>query len=211
MAQRVEGRERRAQVVRHGVAECFELAVDRSQGDGPLLDERFELRAVTPELLLGAVELSEDRDLGAEDRGHDRGEDEVHRTEVVAPAHVRLGLVEGCHENDRRQLGAGPLPDQLRGLEPVHDGHPDVEEDHGEFVAQQLPQRVGSGRGLDQVLVEGREDRAQREALGGVVVDHQHVDLRLGRRGRRSLVVLPAGPCHHLVFRNRFTPSRTRS
>ena len=139
--------------MRDRVAERLELAVDRRQRDGPFLDERFELGAISPQLLLGAIQLDEDADLGAHDRRHDRREDEVHRAKVVAAPHVGLGLVQRRHEDDRRELRAWPLTDQLRCLETVHDRHSHVEQDHGELVAEQLAQGVGARGRLHDDLI----------------------------------------------------------
>ena len=73
----------------------------------------------------------------------------------------------------------------LRDLEPVHVGHVDVEQDHGEVVPQDLLERVRAGRGGDDVQPEFLEDRAVREDLLREVVDDQ--DARrvvVGRHGR---------------------------
>ena len=77
--------------------------------------------------------------------GHHRREDEVHRAELVAAPHVRLGLVQGGDEDDRRQLRAGALPDEVGGFETVHDRHPNVQQDDRELLAEQLAQGVGAG------------------------------------------------------------------
>jgi len=79
-------------------------------------------------------------------------------------------------------------------------------------LAQELSQRIGAGRGFNHVLVQRREDGPEREALRRVVIDDEDVDLRPGGRRRRfRLPSRAARPRHHLIFRNRLTPSRTCS
>jgi len=120
----------------HRVAERLELAVDRCERGGALFDQHLELAAVTPQLLLGAVELDEDRHLRPDDGGYDGCKNEVDRSEVVAAAHIRLRLVERGDEDDRRQLRTRALADELGGLKSVHDRHANVEQHDGELIAQ---------------------------------------------------------------------------
>src|SRR5207244_11417102 len=77
LAERVEGDERPAKVVRDRIAEGFELPVDRGESDRSLLDQCLELGTVTPQLLLRAVQLDEHAHLGPHDRRHNRREYEV--------------------------------------------------------------------------------------------------------------------------------------
>src|SRR5580704_1926546 len=72
LAQSVERQQRRPQVVRDRIAEGLELAVDRGQRGGSLLDERLEAGPISSQLLLRPIQLDEHRDLGAEDRRNDR-------------------------------------------------------------------------------------------------------------------------------------------
>ncbi len=165
--------------MRHRIAERLELAVDRRQRGGSLLDELLELEAISLQLLLRTIELDEDRHLCPENAGHDWGEDEIDGTQVIAAAHVCLSLVERGHEDDRSQLRSRTLTDQLRGLEAIHDRHPDVEQHHREFLTQEPAKRIGSRSRLHDVFVQRLEDRPQREALGRVIVHDQDVDLGL--------------------------------
>ena len=68
-----------------------------------------------------------------------------------------------------------PLLDQLRGLEPVHARHLDVEQDRRELLVQQPPQRLLARVGADEVGVERLEDRLQGEQVLGAVVDEQQL------------------------------------
>ena len=144
--------------MRNGIAECLELPVDRGERDRALLDQSLELRAVTAKLLLRAVELDEHGHLGAQNGWDDGREHEIDGTQVVAASHIGLGLVERSYEDERRELRTGALSDQLCRLETVHDRHPDVQQDHREFISEQLPQGIGPRRGFDDVFVEWGED-----------------------------------------------------
>src|SRR6267154_148421 len=203
LAHRVEGEQRRAKVVGNGVAERLQLAVDRGQRRGAFLDQHLELAPVPPELLLRAIELDEHCDFGAQDCRYDRREDKIDRTEVVPPAHVGFGLVERRYEDDRCQLGARPLPDELGRLEAVHHRHAHVQQHDREFLPQQLSKSIRPARSLDDVLAEWRQDRLEREAFGRIIVHDEDVDrrLRLGLRLRHRL----ARARHHRAFRNRLT------
>ena len=67
------------------------------------------------------------------------------------------------------------LLDQGRGLEAVQLGHLHVEQDHGDVMAQKLPQRVLARVGVDQVLAERREDALERKQVLRPVVDEEDV------------------------------------
>src|SRR4028118_800735 len=69
-----------------------------------------------------------------------RREDEVNRTLRVAIRDVDLVAREGRDEDDRRHLRLLPLPDQRGSLEPVHAGHPYVEQDDGKVLDEALAQ-----------------------------------------------------------------------
>ena len=71
------------------------------------------------------------------------------------------------------------------GLEPVHDRHAHVEQDDGEVLGHDAPQRGEPGVGLDDRCPSGCEHGPQGEALRRVVVDDQDRT----RSGRRSLSV----------------------
>src|SRR5487761_1135995 len=136
-AEAVECQQRRAKVVGDQVAESFELSVDRSERGGPLLDQVLELVSIAAQLLLRPIQLHKNSDLGPKDRRHNWRKDEIHSAKLIPTPRVGLALVERCHEDDRRQLGLRPLPDELGGLEPVHVRHADIQENDGELRAQE--------------------------------------------------------------------------
>ena len=74
------------------------------------------------------------------------------------------------------------LLDQLGGLEAVHARHLHVEQDHGELVVEQAPQRLFARLDADELLAERLEDRLEREQVLGPVVDEQELGLLAHRQ-----------------------------
>ena len=136
---------------------------------GPLA-ERFRLAL---HLRRHLVEVGEDGDLGTQDVRDDRREDVVDGLQGIATGHVRLVGKRG-HEDDRRVLRSRALADQRRGLEPVHDRHPNVEQDHSEVPGEQVPEGLPARRRLHDVLSEFVEDRLQGDDLLGTVVHDEN-------------------------------------
>ncbi len=104
----------------------------------------------------------------------------------TAPCGVAVGVRElvACvrgDEDDRGHLGLLALPDERGGLEPVHDRHPDVEQDDREVLGHDAAQRGEPGVGLDDRVAERRQHGSQRQPLRGVVVDDEDGDERPGR------------------------------
>ena len=74
-----------------------------------------------------------------------------------------------------------PLADEARGLEAVHAGHVDVEQDDRELAVQDVPQRLAPGVGADDRRVrQVLEHRLERQELLGAVVDDQDAGLGVG-------------------------------
>ena len=156
---------------------------DRGVGEPPELRrvslQRFRVPA---HLLVLAEELEEDGDLRLQDGGVDGRRDVVDRAERVAARGAFLVAVGG-DEDDRRVLRALALADQLRGLEAVHVGHVDVEEDQRELAAQEPAQGVAAGRGLHDVDADLAEHDREREPLLGPVVDEEDGCVRFAHAG----------------------------
>ena len=115
-------------------------------------------------------------------------------------------------------LGALALADERGGLEAVHAGHVDVEQDDGELVVEQCAQRLAAGVGADDVLAQLLEDRFERQQLLGLVVDEQDVDLCVGHRCRSETAVLRTAECRsdtcfalHVGYRYNHTRSNDNS
>ena len=117
----------------------------------------------------------EDLDLGAEDVGNERAHQVVDGSERVAPGDLHLVGIGG-EEDDRRVGGARALADQRRGLEAIHAGHVDVQQDHGGVVVKQELQRLPTRAQADHVVAKIAEARLDGQSLGGEIVDHQDVD-----------------------------------
>ena len=133
---------------------------------------------------LGLVEeLDEDPHLGPQRMGLVGLEDEVGRAQLVAGLDVRLGAVEGRHEDDRHVLGVGPGSDQPGGLEAVQVAHAHVQQDQGEVLLEELAEGLPARPRADQPLAEGRQDAFQRDQVGRCVVYQQD-----GGRGDRFQV-----------------------
>ena len=69
----------------------------------------------------------------------------------------------GGEEDDRDVASSRTLTDQGGGLEAVHPGHVDVEENEGELLAEEVAQRFPAGCGRDYVLAQlGQEGRERQ-------------------------------------------------
>jgi hypothetical protein len=167
------GGQRQAQALLAGAhALGRRLELGRALDHAPL-----ELRVEQLELPRLAVELGKGRDLGAQQLGHDRHRDVVHRAALVAADAVDVAHEDRGDEDDRRRVEARVLPDHVDQVEAVELRHADVDEDDGDVVLEEQVERLARRAGLDQVLAELAEDGLVAEQLGRLVVDHQHVDL----------------------------------
>ena len=121
------------------------------------------------------MQLDEHGDLGAQHVGAERLEDVVDRACRVATEDVLFVLGDRGDEDDRDVFRALALLDQLRRLEAVEQRHLDVEQDDRDVVEQQLAERLFSGMGVEEVLLERLEDGLQRKQVLRTVVDEQDV------------------------------------
>ena len=78
---------------------------------------------------------------------------------------------------------------ELRGLEPVHAGHRDVEDDQREVLLEQAAERLDSGVREHELAAERRERGLDRDEVGLVVVDDEDVPA-IADRQRIILVLL---------------------
>lgn len=112
--------------------------------------------------------------------GH-RFDQEVDGAQVIASLEVGgRGGITG-EEDDRRGRQFLGSPDQLGGLEPVHPGEVDVEDDDGDPAPEQFGECVFTGTGRDDIAIQREEHGAQQVAQSGVIVDQQD-----GLRGVRA-------------------------
>ena len=94
-------------------------------------------------------------------------------------------------------LRASALLDQPRQLDPAHAGHPDVEDDRGEIVAQQTEECLIRGLGADDDALGRCQHGFQRVQVPRLVVNDEDL-------GRAVLHVL-------LPYRYNQTRSNDRS
>ncbi len=158
----------------------LEDADRRGVGQQPELVGRGLHLSCSDRELLGADEqVREHGDLGPElVRWHGR-EDEVDRALGVEVTVRDLVAAVRRDEDQRSHLGLLALADQRCGLEAVHPGHADVEEDDRELPLHHAPERVDAGLGFDDLVAERQHHGLQGEPLGGHVVDDED-----GHRGR---------------------------
>jgi hypothetical protein len=175
---------------------------DRSGvGEEPELVGRFlHFPSRSGELFGLDEEVRERRDLGSQLGGRNRREDEVDGTLGVEIGAVDLVASVRSDEDDRSHLRLLTLTDSRGRLEPVHDRHEHVEQDHREVLLSHATKGGKTGVGFDDRVSEREQHRFQREPLAGIVVDQQDRDARLhdadravagsqGRRAARSSVV----------------------
>jgi hypothetical protein len=150
------------------------VELERLAARGPA---QLELGPRPGELGLRPLELDEHPDLAAQDRRVHGLEDVVDGPLRVAAEHV-AGVGADPGDEDDRDV-AGPLPplDQGRRLEAVHARHAGVEQDQGELVVQQPPERLLARAGAHQLVTQRLQDRLHRQEVLGLVVDQQ--DARL--------------------------------
>jgi hypothetical protein len=129
-------------------------------------------------------ELEEHVDLGLEDLGVDRLEQEVDRAGLVALEHPGRVARAGGDEDDRDVLGARGAAHQLGELEPVHVGHLDVDQRDRDVVDQQQLERLGAGPGAQRLDAVAAEQGLERDEVLDDVVDDQHLG-RFGLHGHR--------------------------
>ena len=123
-------------------------------------------------------EMDEGRDLGAQHVGEDRREDEVHRAAGIGGRRLGLVAAVGGEEDDRGARRLDALADELGRLVAVQDRHADVHEDDGEALLLDGEQGGAPGVDIDDGVAQGRQHRANGQALARVVVDDEHASRR---------------------------------
>ena len=162
-----------------------------------------EQRAVGQrDLAVLAMQLGEHGDLRAEDRRVHRLVQVVDRAAAVAFEHVLVLVVVGGEEDDRHAGGLLALLDHLRQLEAGHAGHADVQDEQGEFLADEREQRLVGGLRAHQPVARVVEDGLEHGQVLRLVVDDQDVDRRVdevvstaSRRRRRCRCRQLRGRC----------------
>jgi hypothetical protein len=91
------------------------------------------------------AEIDKHRNFRDQNIGVNWLEQKIDRANLIAARHMRITGVERGQKNDRRMLRAIAPADQLSRLEAIHTRHLNIEQDHGEILAQQEFQRVFAG------------------------------------------------------------------
>src|SRR6185312_2180493 len=78
------------------------------------------------------------------------------------------------HKDDGSVPRVAVLAQKLRGLEPIHPRHVDIEQDDGEFPLEHTLQRLLSGGGHDHLGIEAIEDRRVRQPLFRKIIDDEN-------------------------------------
>jgi len=132
--------------------------------------------ALPLDLALLEIEIHEHRHLRSQHVGVEGLEHVVHRAHRVTLEDVRVFLADRAQEDDRDGSRFLARLDDLRDLEAVHTRHLDVEQDHGEFLAQHPLQSFRPRVGANQILAELLENRFEREKIFRSIVDEEDVD-----------------------------------
>ena len=149
------------------------LAVEQGLADRRRLERRPQKRLRALQRAPVLLELGEHRDLGPQQIGVERLEHVVDGPDAVTAQDVADVVVGSGQEDDRHIARARPALDQLRGLNPVEVGHPDVEQDQRDVVLEQQPQRLVSGTRREQRVAERRQHAVERVQVLLTVVDDQ--------------------------------------
>ena len=121
------------------------------------------------------LQLDEHGRLGAQHLGADRLHQEVERAELVALEDRVVLPRQAGDEDDRRRAVASARAHEPRGLEAVHAGHRDVEDDQREVLLEQARERLDAGPREHQLAAERRERGLDRDQVRVVVVDDEDV------------------------------------
>ena len=164
----------------------------------------FASRGLLLQLAVHAEQFDEHPHLRAQHLGHDRRGDVVDRAQGVAA--LGLAFVHVRRDEDDRRLGRFlVLADQAGRLQAVDVRHVHIEQDHREFLLQDVAQRLLARTRTDDVLAQLVQDASENDVLFREVVDHQDVDLLL-LQGQRNARLCSAG---HWCSHARRTASRS--
>ena len=114
--------------------------------------------------LLGLfVKLDEHRNLRAQHHRVERLEYVVDSAGIVAAQHMRVFLVYGGQEDDRRALRLLALPNQCSRLVTIETRHQHIQQNYRKFLLQQKPQRFLSRLGAHYIAGSAPEPRGWRK------------------------------------------------
>ena len=185
------------------------LAVEHRLADRRRLERRAQERLGPLQRPAVLLELREHRHLGAQHLGIERFEHVVHRTHSVAAQHRADVVVRSGQEHDRHIARARPPLDQPCRFHPVELGHAHVEQDQGDVVLEQQPQRLVPRARHQQRVAERLEHAVERmEVLLAIVDDQDRQDTDRGQIVCRPHALNLVG---HRVKRRATRASSTRA
>ncbi len=131
-----------------------------------------------------AVQFHKHADLGAQDFGHKRLGEIVHRSQRVTAPDVIFAASQRGEKDDRRVARALAFADQSGGFEAVHLRHHHIQHDHGEILIEQVAQGFAARFGRDHFLTERFQHGPGGEKIISLIVHQQnlHGTRRLGAR-----------------------------
>ena len=150
----------------------FKLAGARANPVFKLGIESFKLPCL-------AIEIDEDTDFRAQHFRDDRNRHVVDRSHFVAAEAVQIGNLDGGDENHRGFLETRMFTDHGRELETVELGHADVDQNHGNFVLEQIFQGFSSRSRYHEIFAKLLENNLISEQLGWLIVNQKDVYLFL--------------------------------
>ncbi len=159
---------------------------------------KFRDRVVERSAFLGVPgmpkQVDEDAHLGAQGIGIDGLADEIHGTECVRLRGLFCGGLVPGDEDDRHVAGCLPASDEAGGLEAVHAGHADIQEDARAFIVQEVPQAFFAGAGENQSRAEIFKGAFKGDQIVGPIIDQNYSGGAGpgGEAGSGSLGVIPS-------------------
>ena len=118
-------------------------------------------------------QFEEDADFGFQHFRQIRLKDEIDTSRTIAAGNLIGGSVSRGDEDDRSMPRASSLTDEFRGLESIHVGHADIEEDHRKIPVEKEPQRFLARTRSDEVLSKIFQDRFKGVEIVGAVIHEQ--------------------------------------
>ena len=139
-----------------------------------LVVRALQRRRLTLERVALLKQLDEDAHLRLEHVRRERLEQVVDRADRIPAEDVTFAAIVGGEENDRHVPRPLPLAQERRRLVPVHVGHGDVEQDHGEVRAQRFAQRRAARVRAHQLVLRIAQHRLERQEVLLVIVDDEN-------------------------------------
>ena len=126
-----------------------------------------------------AIEIDEDTDFRAQHLWNDRNRHVVDRAHFIAAQSIQVGNLNRGNEDHRGFLEARVFADHRGQLEAVELGHADVDQNHGNFVLEEIFQGFASRGRHHEIFAKLLENDLIGEQLGRLIVHQKDVYLFL--------------------------------